>query len=383
MRIQLDHFSTLKVKGGRHFSSRLLIIVLAAFFLLFFVVGLFGSQKIFSEFTLFFSHFPKKLSESQVKLIVNKCIDDRPGDLDIDEDRCLQNVLEEIVTDFGTAEAQVALGTLYEDGRVNLGECHNIAHLVGRVTVVQKGIDEALGALDPFCSWGYLHGVFFALQSTQNWTIDIFAAKGGEACRIQGESETKKFLRNCFHGLGHGLTDFNPKDLIAPLKACDKASEDFEDRQQCQAGVFMQLARPNQGEKAYFYKEEDPFYPCDITPKEYRWACYIDVSPRAIYADVPFPDVVSLCQRIPDKRAIVNCMSQLYGSITWGGPDMEGRLENCRSLGDAYSKKCIKGVVHTLSNVINFDKDAPEQFCNVMVGAELAICQSALKPSKP
>lgn len=381
MRIQLGHFSTLKVKRGRRFSGGLFIAVLAVSFLLFFAVGLLAQQKIFSGVTPFFNHSNQKLPESQVKLTMNKCVEDGLGELGRDENRCVQNVLREIVTDLGTAEAQIALQTLYENGRVNLGRCHIMAHLVGQVTVDQKGIDEALGALDSFCSWGYLHGVFFALQSTQNWTIDIFAAKGGEACRIRGESA--EFLRNCFHGLGHGLTDFNPKDLITPLKACDKASEDFDYRQQCQAGVFMQLARPNQGVKPYFYKKEDPFYPCGIVPEEYRWMCYMDVSPRAIHAGVPFPDVVSLCQRISDKRAVGNCMSQIYGSITWGGPDMKTILENCRSLGDAYFNECIEGVIHNLSDIINFDKNAPEQFCNLMVGEELAICQAALKPSKP
>ena len=291
---------------------------------------------------------------------------------------CLYETLGEIASTEGISEAQNVLWGLYERNIVELGECHDIAHTIGDIALSTVGVERAFQLGTPMCHWGYVHGIFQKLQRIENLDALALAQKGGRICREFSSSEfTLDNIGTCFHGLGHGLAAFSVKDLITPLRACDEAAEEEEYLRECYAGVFMELARPNSRGPSYFYKAEDPFYPCDILPDEYLKPCYVEIPQRAIPAGFSFAEILFFCGQVPDRDVASICRNQVYGSIAYGPYDMQERYDRCRTLAPESQKECIEVVaVNLKGNPVDFGQDAVEQFCRVVqVGEKLSLCQ--------
>ena len=361
-------------------KRNLFFIVVLGFAFIFFIGGFLFYLGILLKSSSFRS---QESVESYAQVIVEQC---RPPDGQeenrrIEDTLCMQKELSNIVLRFGSAQAQTALQFLYDERYVTLGGCHSLGHTISRAAVTQRGFEEAFESLSPLCSWGYLHGLFSELHIVNNWTIDEFVKEGSRLCH-SFQAIKPNFLEECLHGLGHGLADFDRNDLISPLQACDETSLALRERRWCQAGVFMELANRNsEVPPPRFYKEEDPFYPCDIIPEEYRWTCYVDVAKRAISAGISYPDVLPICGEVPDQEAQKTCKHQVYGSIAYEPYSMKAKREACHSLGEQYFRKCVKGIILTFyQNPVDFGSNAPELFCEQMETSEDAdFCYSALE----
>lgn len=282
--------------------------------------------------------------------------------------RCMRGYLEKMIVGEGRViEAQNILDGIRKRGFLDISQCHNVAHALGKAAVRAGSLREALDSSVPSCDWGFVHGAFqawFLMRGGRN--IEDFSRFGGEACRSSSPVESNQIYRErCFHGLGHGLAEYNPKDIYTPLTACDLSSHDDNDKRSCYAGVFMQLARPNdENLEPFFYRRNEPFYPCNIVAEKYQMACYADVSHRAISEKMPYGEVASLCEKIPGEEIRKNCIAQIYGTIAYSQTSFEQKRDECRGLPDSYPITCFAVVARNLAdNPQDFGADAPVRFC--------------------
>lgn len=292
--------------------------------------------------------------------------------------RCVEDSLRRFAKERDISEAQALAKAFYQRGVIPLDACHNMAHLVGELMEGRHGFDAAVESADDFCNWGYLHGVFEGIHREYGWSREELARKGGNLCYGLGENSREETV-NCFHGLGHSLTDFDPYDLVGALNACDAAGKGADERRECYGGVFMQIARPDAGSdnKAPFYDPDDPFYPCDLLSGDHRRSCLYEVSQRAIHAGTPFAEVAPLCGQINHIPTQKVCVSQIFGSIAYGPYSMEEKRLYCRSFSKDYTLECFKGVAEFIANnPSDFGTDGVNDFCEDITKEEQTVCRN-------
>lgn len=233
-------------------------------------------------------------------------------------------------------------------------DCHQEAHLIGRVAYKIYGIDLAFQQGDASCHSGFYHG---ALEEfvRENGTDNI-SQKISNLCKM---FSTQFGVFECLHGLGHGIMALEDYDLPKALDDCDKLDTNYE-RDSCYGGVFMENIVAGQGlgvASGHYTKwlnNKDPQFPCntDFIQNNYnrQFQCWqMQTSWMLTIFNYDFNKVISECLKAP-KDMIPICFKSL-------GRDAAGfSLRNIQKImticelvpGDNNYNQCIIGALNVI-----------------------------------
>jgi plastocyanin len=245
-------------------------------------------------------------------------------------------LLAQYVETYGPA-ATIAL--LAENEARLSGDCHQRAHIVGRVAYERFGA-LAFSLAGHECHSGGYHGATEALFRERG-TVNLEAVCGNELNSF--------FRHQCVHGVGHGLMAWTSYELFDGLELCDKLSAST-DQLSCYSGVFMEnLVGGLSGSMGHVteYLSNDPHYPCNILSERYMPHCYYYQTSRMVQLfSGDFQKVAQGCAESPESAHVLcyQSMGRDVGGMTRGRP--AEAIEDCGYVqAGPYRLDCLEGAV--------------------------------------
>lgn len=160
-----------------------------------------------------------------------------PCKLSSDPFQCFESKMSSIHNARGLEEAHRFLGALHMRGIINSGDCHLLAHKVGRAGFKEYGsVERALSLPGRLCNFGYFHGVLEGVFGDKVSHGMVAPDSVTELC----QPFVMRWARaQCFHAIGHGLLYTMGYNLTHALNLCDSAGTQNE-KESCYDGVFME-----------------------------------------------------------------------------------------------------------------------------------------------
>jgi hypothetical protein len=176
-----------------------------------------------------------------------------------------------------------------------LDGCHGFAHKIGHTVYERFGIQQALAVQDPFCVYGYVHGVLESHFGERNGVYTH-----AEVVSVCGRSNA------CYHGIGHALM-LSTRTVEDATHFCARFLQ-VRQRSNCADGVFMHIFDQEDTGIAH-----EQFVPkgmsmvtfCMRQPPAQRQNCALYL-PRSLGAD-PL-DVVKNCRMFSDEKLQSFCV---------------------------------------------------------------------------
>jgi hypothetical protein len=143
----------------------------------------------------------------------------------------------EEATDYGSAIQTNGAAICHEAGHVLAGEL---------VRLGKSEVGEVIASCGSRCGYGCIHGAMYAAASQDPARIATLASL------CQGSGRTSFSLvdqGNCYHGLGHFLTEYFSYNIDAAIVRCQEL--DSRVAEQCMAGAVMELFAPKDQQIAH------------------------------------------------------------------------------------------------------------------------------------
>lgn len=150
---------------------------------------------------------------------------------------CYKPFLQTVVFTNSGAEALSLSKELEIDGVIK--DCHLYAHYIGASLLEKHNFDvkKAFHSCSKECIQGCYHGVLEDYISTSNWDPEEVSTRGVELCK--SITDDNLLLRQCVHGLGHGLIARKFTPLTNATDIC-RNIEDPNFQHACLGGVYME-----------------------------------------------------------------------------------------------------------------------------------------------
>lgn len=154
---------------------------------------------------------------------------------------CVHNAISLLPTD--SPEELPGLLLAQVQTHIDMGEdCHNLMHTLGK-HLADQAEDLAMNLTSEWepCGYGFLHGVFESQKVPQD------ASQAGdrlsELCHIGKLNESERLRGECYHALGHAVSD-SQEDTQSAINMCaqaftDQTSSGSSGRIGCYSGVAM------------------------------------------------------------------------------------------------------------------------------------------------
>ena len=253
--------------------------------------------------------------------------------------------LTEIAQNNGASEAWKYIQDVFGQEGGSFGNIHDLAHLSGILIYEGKGFNGIKDCSSQFafgCYHGFLDKAFTKnldhLLDAQNACLKLSAQTGN----VTGPAAS------CIHGIGHGVASFySTTDLEKALIACRKLTSGNE---YCFDGVFMEFVR---SAPESFFKNNDPYYPCDFLEKKYGYAYSFACGrnqPSLLMGryKIGFDEVIGICVNSDSKPFKNACFDSLGFSLAATG-DTQQIIAGCQKIGtDEFVAKCIKAAAGEL-----------------------------------
>ncbi len=298
-----------------------------------------------------------------------------PNDYD-----CYKTYYENLVKNFGVAQAFVELKTEYQTKTYVQSECHAITHVIGQAAAdLYDKVSEAYAQGDEFCASGYYHGVMESIIYKMGRN-DLPNQLNNLCADIPGKERYSLGYYNCNHGLGHGLMGFTNNELFESLKLCDKLNGQWE-KSSCYSGGFMEnVIADFRNHFTKYLRPENPMYPCTDVDSQYKMPCYLIQSSYVLrLAGGDFKKVFEACEKIEtDYRA--TCFQSL-GRDASGTAVSDINITKTRcDMGKDYFEQsnCVIGAVKDVVWHFHSLSDG-ENFCNALSADLQDICNSTAK----
>ena len=238
---------------------------------------------------------------------------------------CLDALFTPYFASHTTHDALALLQCLEDHDNGILGNCHPVAHSIGRITFLkQQSVDKSFAACEATCHSGCYHGAMERFlrgdaPDGTHITPQELQAKAATACDPNAELQ---FRFQCLHGLGHALMYYSGYALTSSLQLCSSTGAGWNEGS-CWGGVFMEnLVAADQ--KARDVSPTDVHYPCDAIDDRYGDTCYQMQTSRMSEMGLGPADILVECRKAGTHRP--QCMQSL-------GRD----LSNTVRLGDSAS----------------------------------------------
>ena len=290
---------------------------------------------------------------------------------------CWQRYFEATTRKKGAETALADLDGLSHTGPYAEGQCHQLAHVVGRVAARRyTSLATGLAAgqrLGNICFSGYFHGLLEAYTSAL--TDSELKTRIDHICDQPGVKRYSFDNYTCVHGLGHGITLRYQNDVFKALPWCDSMADPW-DRQSCYTGVFMQNLIADQVEgTAVDIRPSDPVFPCNAVTEEQKPSCYVMVTSNILkQANWDYRAGFAACQSVEHAYEIT-CYESMGRDISsrelLDGPKT---IDSCRLASkDVAFRSCVDAAAkNDISTDHNGDKAAA--LCQIAPGDAQTEC---------
>ena len=304
---------------------------------------------------------------------------------------------------------------MWEHVGVRQVDCHNAAHVAGRVAYEQFGPAAFVDATHD-CRSGALHGALeamFAERGTSRIHEDIKSL-----CLASGNAWHEW---NCWHGVGHGLMAWVSYEIGDALGVCDLL-EESRGRFPCYSGVFMEnivggMSRLTGHETEFL--NDDPHFPCNVLEDRYVPTCYgyqqaqmlrlfngdfravvrecgsLDENLRLIcvrsighglgVSHRGYPaSSIQVCGLVPDEVGFAVCVGGVVAEMFWQPEEADSAAAFCRLVDDrAASNECWWQMLDRGQHLFE-DRSSREGFCaRFPAGQRQQYCREQLLPQNP
>jgi len=150
---------------------------------------------------------------------------------------CYKPFFQSVVYTNSGAYALKLAKELEKDGVIK--DCHLFSHHIGASLLEKYNFDvkKAFNFCSKECIQGCYHGVLEEYVSTSNWKPEEVSSRGLDLC--ESITDDKLLLRQCVHGVGHGLIAKKFTPLMNAIEIC-KGINTPNYRHACLGGVFME-----------------------------------------------------------------------------------------------------------------------------------------------
>ncbi len=229
-------------------------------------------------------------------------------------------------------------------------DCHQPAHIIGRVAYEEFGMNAFSGG-SPACHSGYYHGAMEGLLKARG--VADLPATVSEACSLF-DTDFSKF--SCLHGVGHGVLAYKNYDLPAALKLCRELSTGY-DQTSCYGGIFMENIVQGQGlgavpdHKTNWVNQTDPQFPCNKIDQDeaVQVQCYqMQTSWMLTLAKYDFETVIRQCQQASEDMIPV-CFRSLGRDVAgFTLRDARKIIEHCDKVPAIHYQGCMTGAINVI-----------------------------------
>ena len=195
-----------------------------------------------------------------------------------DRGKCMDEYTKQLLASFGTKDVLRLLQRGMDSDSTMLIQCHDMAHAIGRQTLVSAGkVDAAFDSCDQTCHSGCYHGVMERVFIPEGANADHISeadlrAKVPTICEgYDGRPIRYKF--QCLHGIGHAIDFILENNLAKTLAVCDLLPSQY-DISSCWGGALMENITSFDKATRWINKT-DPHYPCNALDDRYRNECYV------------------------------------------------------------------------------------------------------------
>ncbi|MSU74074.1 hypothetical protein EXS56_02960 [Candidatus Kaiserbacteria bacterium] len=222
-------------------------------------------------------------------------------------------------------ERTFAVVRLIQDIDSDYQSCHVLAHIITEKEVAKdpsKWKDVVVRSPIGICGSGAMHGAFqerFREDSFPNASVsEIQSMLSGVCDPRDGWNPTYLDRSSCMHGMGHLLLYVTDADVRKSVALCEVVapSSDYDFRQTCLDGVFMQLYQPLEPEDEVLIHEiasaakQTKKFCAQFTGLTYN-VCVKESWPAVLgSADTPV-GFEALCAQTTNRNAQITCASGL------------------------------------------------------------------------
>ena len=245
------------------------------------------------------------------------------------------------------------LNLLYD----NIGfSCHDVGHHLGSwLYYYTRDLKEALNHASLYCGGSNYHGILISYfeeeYPVQN--VDKNQIRVAHLCPTDHENVNWMHERDCFHGIGHGLTKLYNYNTTAAVSHCDEFVSLWA-QSACSRGVFME-------NKDYFiqtgrgdFDNMKIYSPCDKTIEKFASQCYYTHPWRLLetnnYSYDSYDDTFVQCDNITPDKFVKYCYDGIGLTLEYVGfrnPEEAIRICYQGNLSD-YHNDCLSGTVKSM-----------------------------------
>jgi len=239
------------------------------------------------------------------------------------------------------------LNLLYDERDFN---CHHVGHHLGSwLYNYTKDLKEALNYATLFCGGSNYHGVFQSYFELVHrvLNVDKYEIKVADLCPIDQENVNWMHERDCFHGIGHGLTKLYNYNTTAAIIHCNEFMTLWA-QSACARGIFMEntehFLKTGNGD----FDKNEIYSPCDRTVEKFKAQCYYDLPMYLINGNkYSHNDALSQCDNILPDKFVKYCYEGIGRMLEYvGSENPEKAIKNCyQGNQPAYHDDCLIGMV--------------------------------------
>lgn len=288
---------------------------------------------------------------------------------------CWNDLLKETIKTKGLDAGFDLFVKLYKTEPLSADNCHTITHTLGQAGYDYIASNKKFTRIKEgsYCRYGFYHGLLeVSFDKDKNLNLARTLCWNQEkSSKIPNSFESYQ----CFHGIGHGITDYYTDLGNGIQEAIDKGLESCREVSQandhfyntCLGGVFASTASSYIKGK-YPFDLNDAFKICREQENYYEF-CYIDI-PAAIMVFnsfdfyKSFPIVLSELSS-PSLAPAVETLSYVWAETSVSKSDFSENITSCIKLPGDLSEPCIRGFVYGLLTSGEPDNEyvKTENFC--------------------
>ena len=309
---------------------------------------------------------------SMPKVTVSGCLEVP----DSQKETCFREELQKVYKKSGLVGAMDYVKGSYKSDQSFAGSCHSYMHLLGEWSFAEYGKKKSLdiNADTIICGFGFYHG----------FMVELFKKKAdysvaADFC-LYANSKLKlgdQLLNNdCYHGIGHGVTDFNKENIFSEadlqlvadnsIVTCKKVTNsDWEKMSSCMNGVYHSISDliMNVVDKnkplGFCMQQKDVYVPICLS-------AFGTVLMSVFNED--FDESLKYAATVGDDFAmlVIQPMSGYQGYKTVKNKDYDSSIKSCARLSQKLNLSCIRGMMEGVRDFGTPGKEAEEvmTYCN-------------------
>lgn len=295
---------------------------------------------------------------------------------------CWKKEFESILKSSGVDKGFELLAFLYSTDQEFAGSCHDYTHLIGEEAYrkFSKNENFKITNTSSYCGYGFYHGFIIALFKD---------GEGGDVaanfCRYANDMisrNTQTAGLDCFHGIGHGATDFVVSQTTTSeslqtvvdngLKLCQEVGANLEQKNRCVDGVYHSILDTSMVNPKHFelVVGDDVFKFCKSQKKIYQTSCYQSMGFLLMSLnDNDFSKTLHLIQTSLEPEFAGSLVRQMSGYEAYRSVNTSAISTDilvCQKLKKELKEECIRGLIEGLTDFGTPDKEelAIVNFCN-------------------